>query len=400
VAQPHRRGHHTGDNQSTPVVVDGVIYIESALGAVVAVDGKTGATKWKYPGKGTQVRRGVAVGNGMVFTNARGGYVVALTRTPARSRGKCSPAAQYGNVGKVAMVYHDGMVYVGTTDANRNAALALDAQHGRRGVELLRRRRPGTLGGDTGDPVGEHCYLTGGAAPWIHPAIDPALQTVYWTFGNARGCRSSQDGSLRPGDNLFSSSIVAMTSRPRLQVALPVRAPQHLGHGQRDGARAGRHPAERAGRRQGQARAQGRGSTAARRACSTSWTAPPASRCSASSESPVPQDDRQKTAADAADPRQGAWSRDVRRSTYRSAPAVPAIPNRACPNYQTGMPVRGRTGTSRSVRSRARTARRTSARCRTARAPGLRSTPAQAYVAGGARPGRAFERPARHGAST
>ena len=203
-------GNTAGDNQSTPVAVDGVVYIESAQGSVIAVDGATGATKWKYPGKGSQVRRGVAVGNGMVFTNAAGGFVVALNKDTGAVLWQVQPGTQYGNVGKVAMVYYDGIVYVGTTDANRNAALALDANTGATLWSFFGAAAPGTLGGDTWGPAANNCYLTGGAAPWVHPAIDPDLKTVYWTFGNARGCRSSQDGSLRPGQNLFSSSIVAM----------------------------------------------------------------------------------------------------------------------------------------------------------------------------------------------
>jgi alcohol dehydrogenase (cytochrome c) len=203
-------GITTGENQSTPVVVDGVIYIESALGSVVAVDGATGKTKWKYAGKGVQTRRGVAVGNGMVFTNARGGYVVALNKDTGQVVWEVAPGSQYGNVGKVAMVYYDGLVYVGTADGNRNAALALDANTGALAWNFYGAAEPGTLGGDTWGPLENQCYLTGGAAPWVHPAIDPELKMVYWTFGNSRGCRSSQDGSLRPGQNLFSSSIVAM----------------------------------------------------------------------------------------------------------------------------------------------------------------------------------------------
>jgi alcohol dehydrogenase (cytochrome c) len=203
-------GINTGDNQSSPVVVDGVIFIESALGAVHAVDGKTGVTKWKYPGKGNQTRRGVAVGEGKVFTNARGGFVVALDKETGQVLWEVQPGSQYGNVGKVAMVYHDGMVYVGTADGNRNAALALDAKTGKLVWNFWGAPAPGEFGGDTWGPAANNCYLQGGAAPWLHPAIDPELKTVYWTFGNARGCRSSQDGSLRPGDNLFSSSIVAI----------------------------------------------------------------------------------------------------------------------------------------------------------------------------------------------
>ena len=44
----------------------------------------------------------------------------------------------------------------------------------------------------------------------MHGAVDPELGTYYMTFGNARSCTSSQNGSLRPGDNLFSSTMVAV----------------------------------------------------------------------------------------------------------------------------------------------------------------------------------------------
>src|SRR4051812_8741572 len=66
-------GLTTGTNQSTAVAVDGVLYIESALGNVHAVDGASGATKWVYrQTRGALTRRGVAVGQGMVFTHGRG----------------------------------------------------------------------------------------------------------------------------------------------------------------------------------------------------------------------------------------------------------------------------------------------------------------------------------------
>ncbi|HEX6325417.1 MAG TPA: PQQ-binding-like beta-propeller repeat protein, partial [Jiangellaceae bacterium] len=59
-------------------------------------------------------------------------------------------------------------------------------------------------------PDGTDCALEGGAAPWMHGSIDPELGMYYMTFGNARSCTSSQNGSLRPGDNLFSSTMVAV----------------------------------------------------------------------------------------------------------------------------------------------------------------------------------------------
>jgi PQQ-dependent dehydrogenase (methanol/ethanol family) len=328
-------GINTGENQSTPVVVDGVIYIESALGAVVAVDGATGLTKWKYPGKGTQTRRGVAVGHGLVFTNARGGYVVALNKDTGQVAWEVQPGNQYGNVGKVAMVYHDGLVYVGTTDANRNAALALDADTGAVVWSFYGAAAPGTLGGDTWGPLENNCYLTGGAAPWIHPAIDPELKLVYWTFGNARGCRSSQDGSLRAGQNLFSSSIVAMdlktgTYRWHFQsvhhniwdmdnVMAPVLADIPV-HGEGEGAGKALRKAVVYGSKTGMFYILDRA------------TGEPLLGID---EVPVPQDARQATSPTQPVPRQGAWT-ETCVVDQPLGTAIPGDPNRAVPNYVKG----------------------------------------------------------------
>ena len=353
-------GIATGDNQSTPVVVDGVIYIESALGAVVAVDGATGASKWKYPGKGTQTRRGVAVGGGLVFTNARGGFVVALNKDTGQVAWEVQPGSQYGNVGKVAMVYYDGLVYVGTTDGNRNAALALDAKTGALVWSFFGAAAPGTMGGDTWGPPENNCYLTGGAAPWIHPAIDPDLKMVYWTFGNARGCRSSQDGSLREGQNLFSSSIVAMdlktgTYKWHFQsvhhniwdmdnvmapVLADVRVHHHGGrhdHGgpghDRDFGRQASSHHDHGDDNEGQIRkAVVYGSKTGMFYILDRTDGTPLLGID---EVAVPQDDRQKTYATQPVPRQGAWT-ETCVVDQPLGTEVPGNPNRAVPNYVQG----------------------------------------------------------------
>jgi alcohol dehydrogenase (cytochrome c) len=321
-------GINTGENQSTPVVMDGVIYIESALGAVHAVDAKTGVTKWRYPGKGTQTRRGVAVGDGKVYTNARGGWVVALDKETGQVAWEVQPGSQYGNVGKVAMVYYDGIVYVGTADGNRNAALALDSKTGALAWSFFGAAAPGTLGGDTWGPLENKCYLTGGAAPWIHPAIDPALKMVYWTFGNARGCRSSQDGSMRPGDNLFSSSIVAMDLKTGAykwhfqsvhhniwdmdNVMAPVLADVRIDNQPRKAVVYG----SKSGMFYILDRSNG-------------------TPLLGIDEVPVPQDARQATAATQPIPRQGPWT-ETCMVNQPLGTEVPGDPNRAVPNYQTG----------------------------------------------------------------
>lgn len=200
-------GLTTGTNQSTAVAVDGVLYIESAPGNVFAVDGATGATLWVYrQTRGTLTRRGVAVGDGKVFTHGRGNWIIALDQETGAVVWE-KQVTGYGNMEKVAVVHHDGKLFCGTHDSPRAAALALDANTGDVLWAFWGTPGPGELGNDTweGDS-----WQVGGATPWIHPAIDPDLRLVYWTFGNARGNRSSQDGSARGGQNLFANCIVAI----------------------------------------------------------------------------------------------------------------------------------------------------------------------------------------------
>jgi quinohemoprotein ethanol dehydrogenase len=220
--------------QTTPVVVDGVIYVDTENGGVAAVDGKTGAVKWKwqpttansgYNPSGT--RRGVSVGEGKVYTLSGGNRVVALNKDTGAVVWAVQPTgpggASLGNIAKVGTIYHDGLVYVGTNDGNRGAAFAVRASDGNIVWSFYGGAAPGTVvtdvngvtvdAGATWGPLqanGQSCAITGGVTPWLHGAIDPGLGMFYVTFGNVRSCGSSQDGQGRPGDNLFGNSIVAL----------------------------------------------------------------------------------------------------------------------------------------------------------------------------------------------
>jgi alcohol dehydrogenase (cytochrome c) len=209
-------GMATGNNQSTTVVVDGTIYIESAVGNVIAVDGKTGLTKWKWTTPyGSITRRGVAVAKdlGLVFTVATGNRLVALrTDTGAIAWIKQYPSSAtdpdyQGALQKVALVYHDKRLFLGTNDGNRGAAFSADALTGKVLTSFWGVPRAGEIGYDTWGGAAESDRA--GATPWIHPAVDPELGLIYWTFGNVRG-GSSQNGSTRPGLNLFANSLVAL----------------------------------------------------------------------------------------------------------------------------------------------------------------------------------------------
>lgn len=118
------------NSQSTAVAVDGVLYIESPQGHVFAVDGVTGATKWKYEQTGGALtRRGVAVADGRVFTLGRTNRVIALDKDTGQVVWDRQHDG-FGNIQKVALVYHAGRLLVGTNDGARGAALAFDASNG------------------------------------------------------------------------------------------------------------------------------------------------------------------------------------------------------------------------------------------------------------------------------
>ena len=317
-------GLTSGTNQSTPVVVDGVVYIESALGNVIAVDGKTGLTKWKYTQtRGVVTRRGVAVGQGLVYTLENNNYVVALDANTGAVVWERQQNG-WGNVQKVALVYHKGTLFIGTNDGDRGAALAVDATTGDLLWHFWGAPGPGEFGNET---WGGAQWATGGATPWIHPAVDPELGLVYFTFGNARG-GSSQDGSGRPGDNLFSSSLVALDMKTGAyrwhfqsihhgiwdmdNVMAPVLADVKI-HGRPRkiiiyGSKGGMYYI--LDRRDGSAPL-------------------------GIDEIPVPQEPRQKTSATQPYPRQGGWTENCV-VDQPTGTRVPGNPNRAVPNYTLG----------------------------------------------------------------
>ncbi|HVV70616.1 MAG TPA: PQQ-binding-like beta-propeller repeat protein, partial [Verrucomicrobiae bacterium] len=202
--------------QASVVVVDGVIFAETSQGNVYAVDGKTGQIKWSYKGGfGTQFRRGLAVGDGKVYAAFGGFHIAALDQKTGALiwqnqvlKDDVTPGFVNGSL-KTAIVYYDGLLYFGTADSSRGAAWAVNAGTGAVVWKFFGAPGNGEFGNETweGDS-----WKTGGASPWMHPAIDPELGLVYFTFGNARA-GAPTDGSQRAGQNLFANSLVALDAK-------------------------------------------------------------------------------------------------------------------------------------------------------------------------------------------
>jgi quinohemoprotein ethanol dehydrogenase len=212
--------------EADPVVVDGVMYIPTGNDDIFALDAKTGKKIWEWDSDIPQVNdliccgwdnRGVAVGDGKVYSGLLDGSFVALDQ----QTGKIAWRTQledykdgYSLTG--AYRYYDGLVFMGISGAEngiRGRVTALDAKDGHEVWRFYTIPGPGDVGGDSWpspsdpDPEKASAYTHGGASVWQAPAIDPDLGMLYFSTGNAG---PDYDGSMRPGDNLFAASIVAL----------------------------------------------------------------------------------------------------------------------------------------------------------------------------------------------
>jgi quinohemoprotein ethanol dehydrogenase len=214
--------------EGTPIVKDGVMYFAAGNDDVFALNAKTGELLWKRLSNIDQQisticcgwdNRGVAVADGKVFIGQLDGSFVALSAKSGEEIWRTQVGRwQDGYTITSAPLFHKGVVYTGISGGDRGVRgklTALDAKTGRELWHFWTVPDPGTLGSETwppptsANPERAQAYQHGGATVWQTPAIDPELGLIYFSTGQP-GPNSIGMGADRPGDNLFSSSIVAL----------------------------------------------------------------------------------------------------------------------------------------------------------------------------------------------
>ncbi len=210
-------GDFEGGLQSTPIVVDGVMYLSSSRNRVFAIEAATGKELWRYiyplP-RNFQTfygpwNRGVAVGHGQVFLGTLDNNVVALDQKTGKEiwRTNVEDANQCGcNITGAPLIVKDKVV-VGVTggdSAHRGYINAFDARTGRHVWRFWTIPGPGEPGHETWK--GES-WKYGGGSSWMTGSFDPALNLVYWSVGNPA---ADFYGGDRQGQNLYTDSIVAL----------------------------------------------------------------------------------------------------------------------------------------------------------------------------------------------
>src|ERR1700733_8557605 len=202
--------------EATPLVVDGILYTVQAPNNVVALDAVTGRVFWTYPYVPAraarpccgQVNRGLAILGDTLFMGTIDAHLIALdakSGKPIWNVAVAKAAAGYA-LTHAPLVIKDKVI-VGVAGGEfgiRGFIAAYDVKTGKEDWRFNTIPGPGEPGHETwaGDS-----WKTGGASVWVTGSYDPALNLTYWGIGNAG---PDYNGDVRVGDNLYSSSVVAL----------------------------------------------------------------------------------------------------------------------------------------------------------------------------------------------
>jgi len=222
---PTRRGI-----ESTPLIIDGIMYVTSTWSMVFALDARTGEKIWQYDPQVPRiwaknaccdaVNRGVAAWGDKVFVGTLDGYLVALDRVTGAVAWRVNTidrAQPYTITGAPRVI--KGKVIIGNGGAEfgvRGYVSAFDAESGEQIWRFY------TVPGNPADGFesdamakaaetwsGEWWKQGGGGTVWDSMSYDPDADLLYIGVGNG----SPWNRNIRSpggGDNLYVSSIVAL----------------------------------------------------------------------------------------------------------------------------------------------------------------------------------------------
>jgi len=220
-------------SRSTPIIKDGLMFVTAGT-RVYALNAKTGDNVWSYQtdsrqgpkaldttgglvevlkiGHGLPSPPGVAVGDDVVFAGLTDGHVIALNEKTGEMEWSHQIGDEHPTRGQsvsAAPTYAVGMVIAGLANGDfglRGKVVALDARTGHELWHFFTVPAPGEMGHDTW-PKDSDIWMIGGGGVWQTCTVDPDLGMVYFVAGNAV---PQYGGELRPGNNLFTNSVIAL----------------------------------------------------------------------------------------------------------------------------------------------------------------------------------------------
>ncbi len=205
-----------GGFQTGPVVVGDTMFLTTAH-TTVAINAANCALIWRaidtartddpFP-----INRGVAYLDGRVYRGQPGGRIVALSSRTGEQLWETKAAN--GGVGEFlssAPVAWEGMVFIGLAGGDwgiRGAMMGFDAATGEQKWKFYTIPIGNERGADTWKiPETAH---RGGGGTWTSYTLDPATGEIFVPVGNPA---PDLNPAVRPGDNLFSNSVVVLDAR-------------------------------------------------------------------------------------------------------------------------------------------------------------------------------------------
>jgi alcohol dehydrogenase (cytochrome c) len=209
----------TASAETTPVVVDGIMYVTSA-NECWALDAGSGRQVWHFRRPRTQglignaaggFNRGVAWSGDRIFMVTDNAHLISLQRFSGDVMWETEMADWHQNYNATsAPLVVGGLVISGTAGGEQGArgfVAAFDQATGKEVWRFWTVPKRGEPGSETWKGKGiEHPS----SVTWFTGTYDPQLDTLYWPTGNPG---PDYDDSERGGDNLYSCSIVALDAK-------------------------------------------------------------------------------------------------------------------------------------------------------------------------------------------
>ena len=202
--------------EATALVVDGVMYTVQAPNDVIALDAVTGRVYWTYsytpsldarPCCG-RVNRGLAILGDTLFMGTIDAHLVAIDAKNGKPLWNTTVAkAESGYALTHAPLVVKNKVIIGTAGGEYGIRGFIAAYDAATGKELWRFHTIASPDEPGGDSWKNDAWKTGGGSVWVTGSYDPALNLTYWGIGNPG---PDWNGDPRPGDNLYSDSVVAL----------------------------------------------------------------------------------------------------------------------------------------------------------------------------------------------
>jgi alcohol dehydrogenase (cytochrome c) len=205
----------TSGHQAPPIVNNGVMFVATPGNQVIALDAKTGDLLWRYRRPLPEdvillhaTSRGVALHGNKVLFAAGEAVLVALDAKTGKEIWATKVAEnKNGYYMSLSPLVVGDRVMVGTSGGElgvRGFVAAYDAETGKEAWRTYTVPAPGEPGSETW-PQGDQ-WKTGGGSIWVSANYDPDSNLAFWGTGNG----GPWVGDQRPGDNLYTTSTIAI----------------------------------------------------------------------------------------------------------------------------------------------------------------------------------------------